>query len=136
MRPNETLPNTPSITRLSDYIPPNFEIKSVSLDFDLSPQNTLVKSKMDMTGCEPLLAALQWVTRIFSTILAETGIVSSRSRFSRWTRETPLSRRGCLALMKFVANWTRGVKGKSKLNLRPLLNLSRLKTYLKSRLKL
>ena len=48
MRPNETLPNTPSITRLSDYIPPNFEIKSVSLDFDLSPQNTLVKSKMDV----------------------------------------------------------------------------------------
>ena len=48
MRPNETLPNTPSITRLSDYIPPSFEIKSVSLDFDLSPQNTLVKSKMDV----------------------------------------------------------------------------------------
>ena len=46
MRPNETLPNTPTVTRLADYVPPSFKIKSVALAFDLSPKNTLVKSKM------------------------------------------------------------------------------------------
>ena len=38
----------PVPTRLSDYTPPNFNIETVSLDFDLSPKKTRVKSRMVM----------------------------------------------------------------------------------------
>lgn len=47
MRP-DTLSDTPKITRLADYTPPNFTIESVFLDFNLSPKVTTVKSKMIM----------------------------------------------------------------------------------------
>ena len=45
MRP-DTLSDTPKMTRLADYTPPNFKIETVFLDFDLSPKATIVKSKM------------------------------------------------------------------------------------------
>ena len=49
MRP-ETLPATaPMPTRLADYTPPNFKIESVTLDFDLKPKATRVKSKLALT---------------------------------------------------------------------------------------
>ena len=47
MRP-DTLSDTPKVTRLSDYTPPNFTIESVFLDFDLTSDATIVKSKMVM----------------------------------------------------------------------------------------
>ncbi len=46
----ETAPNqTSAPTRLADYTPPNFRIESVYLDFDLHPQATRVRSKLDVT---------------------------------------------------------------------------------------
>jgi len=36
----------PKPTLLSEYVPPNFKIESVSLDFDLKPDATRVKSKL------------------------------------------------------------------------------------------
>ena len=36
----------PTVTKLSDYTPPNFKIESVYLDFDLEPKNTIVKSTL------------------------------------------------------------------------------------------
>jgi len=46
MRPENTASAVPSVTRLADYTPPNFEITSVHLDFDLAPKSTRVTSKM------------------------------------------------------------------------------------------
>jgi len=46
MRPDKNAPKAPTITRLADYTPPNFDIQSVYLDFDLAPNSTIVKSKM------------------------------------------------------------------------------------------
>lgn len=47
----------PAPTKLSDYTPPNFDIESVSLDFDLEPNATRVRSilKMTRTGTGPLV---------------------------------------------------------------------------------
>ena len=45
MRP-DTLSDVPKVTRLVDYTPPNFIFESVFLDFNLSPKNTIVKSKI------------------------------------------------------------------------------------------
>ncbi len=39
----------PNVTKLSDYIAPNFRIESVYLDFDLEPKRTVVKSKMKVS---------------------------------------------------------------------------------------
>ena len=39
----------PSPTRLVDYTPPNFQIDSVYLDFDLDPAATRIKSKLELT---------------------------------------------------------------------------------------
>jgi len=39
----------PQITKLSDYTPPNFKIKSVYLDFDLEPKNTTVRSELKIS---------------------------------------------------------------------------------------
>ncbi len=38
----------PTPTRLIDYTPPNFRIESVFLEFDLSPEATRVRSKLDV----------------------------------------------------------------------------------------
>ena len=46
MRPDKNAPKAPIVTRLSDYTPPNFDIESVYLDFELVPNSTIVKSKM------------------------------------------------------------------------------------------
>jgi len=48
MRPNDNPQAAPNVTRLADYTQPNFEISSVYLDFDLAPEATLVKSKMQI----------------------------------------------------------------------------------------
>lgn len=39
----------PNVTKLSDYIAPNFRIESVYLDFDLEPKRTVVRSKMKVS---------------------------------------------------------------------------------------
>ena len=39
----------PTVTKLSDYTPPNFKIESVYLDFDLSPKETVVRSRLKVT---------------------------------------------------------------------------------------
>ncbi len=39
----------PTVTKLSDYTPPNFKIESVYLDFDLEPKNTVVKSTLKIS---------------------------------------------------------------------------------------
>ncbi len=39
----------PTVTKLSDYTPPNFNIESVYLDFQLEPKNTIVKSTLRIT---------------------------------------------------------------------------------------
>jgi len=39
----------PKPTLLSDYTPPNFQIDHVSLDFDLKPEATRVKSRLELT---------------------------------------------------------------------------------------
>jgi len=43
----------PTPTRLADYTPPNFQIDSVYLDFDLNPADTRVKSKLELTRLAP-----------------------------------------------------------------------------------
>ena len=43
----------PAPTRLSDYKPPNFDIESVFLDFDLSPKATRVKSRLELRRTAP-----------------------------------------------------------------------------------
>lgn len=42
-----------SVTRLSDYTPPNFKIESVHLDFSLDSKATRVKSTMEITRLAP-----------------------------------------------------------------------------------
>jgi len=39
----------PTVTKLSDYTPPNFNIESVYLDFNLEPKNTIVKSTLKIS---------------------------------------------------------------------------------------
>jgi len=39
----------PTVTKLSDYTPPNFKIESVFLDFDLEPKKTVVKSTLKIS---------------------------------------------------------------------------------------
>ncbi|WP_026941701.1 aminopeptidase N [Hellea balneolensis] len=39
----------PTVTKLSDYTPPNFKIESVYLDFDLDPKNTVVRSTLKVS---------------------------------------------------------------------------------------
>jgi len=39
----------PTVTKLSDYTPPNFKIESVYLDFDLAPEETVVRSTLKVT---------------------------------------------------------------------------------------
>jgi len=39
----------PTVTKLSDYTPPNFKIESVYLDFDLEPKETRVKSMLKVS---------------------------------------------------------------------------------------
>ena len=46
MPPVKNAPKAPIVTRLRDYTPPNFDIESVYLDFDLAPKATYVKSKL------------------------------------------------------------------------------------------
>jgi len=48
MRPNENAPAAVTVTRLVDYKPPNFEISSVYLDFDLAPKTTRIKSTLQI----------------------------------------------------------------------------------------
>ena len=43
----------PTVTKLSDYTPPNFKIESVYLDFDLDPKKTVVKSTLNITRLSP-----------------------------------------------------------------------------------
>ena len=38
----------PTVTKLSDYTPPNFKIETVYLDFDLEPKKTVVKSTLKL----------------------------------------------------------------------------------------
>ncbi|MEP3891196.1 MAG: aminopeptidase N [Hellea sp.] len=47
----------PTVTKLSDYTPPNFKIESVYLDFDLEPKKTVVKStlKISRVAAGPLI---------------------------------------------------------------------------------
>ena len=39
----------PTVTKLSDYTPPNFKIESVYLDFALEPKKTVVKSTLKIS---------------------------------------------------------------------------------------
>ena len=39
----------PTVTKLSDYTPPNFKIESVYLDFNLAPKETTVKSRLTVS---------------------------------------------------------------------------------------
>jgi len=39
----------PTITKLSDYTPPNFKIESVYLDFQLEPKETIVKTTLKVS---------------------------------------------------------------------------------------
>lgn len=43
----------PTPTRLADYTPPNFQVKSVALDFDLKPEATRVKSRLTLERTAP-----------------------------------------------------------------------------------
>jgi len=47
----------PTVTKLSDYTPPNFKIESVYLDFELEPKKTVVKStlKVSRLAAGPLI---------------------------------------------------------------------------------
>ncbi|RKQ70925.1 aminopeptidase N [Litorimonas taeanensis] len=40
-------------TRLADYTPPNFNIEAVSLDFDLNPKETTIRSQLTVTRLAP-----------------------------------------------------------------------------------
>ena len=48
MRPETVPAESAQPTRLADYTPPNFQIDSVELDFDLKPKTTRVKSKLTL----------------------------------------------------------------------------------------
>ncbi len=43
----------PAPTRLAEYTPPNFQIDSVYLDFDLDPAATRIKSRLELTRLAP-----------------------------------------------------------------------------------
>ena len=53
MRTDTAPQKKPQATRLVDYTPPNFDIDSVYLDFDLRPKSTRVRSKMQVTRKAP-----------------------------------------------------------------------------------
>ncbi|PHS36657.1 MAG: aminopeptidase N [Robiginitomaculum sp.] len=42
-------PDTPKVTKLSDYKPYDFDVRQVELDFDLKPDATIVRSRLHIT---------------------------------------------------------------------------------------